>query len=63
MPVDLHSAAERSGASARQNYAPAQEALGIGYEFGEDVVRNRQTAIFHCCWRLRLLASSHGQLP
>jgi TPR repeat protein len=46
VPVDLRRAAELLDASAHQNYAPAQESLGICYEFGEGVVRNRQNATY-----------------
>lgn len=45
VPVDLSKAAQLLEASARQNYSPAQQALGICYEFGEGVARNRGTAI------------------
>ena len=45
VPVDLRKAAELLEASARQNYAPAEEALGICFEFGEGVARSRPYAI------------------
>jgi TPR repeat protein len=46
MPVDLRRAAELLIDSSRQGYAPAQEALGISYEFGEGLQRNRRSAVY-----------------
>jgi len=43
--MDLSKAAQLLEASGRQNYSPAQVALGICYEFGEGVARNRRTAL------------------
>jgi TPR repeat protein len=45
VPINLRKANELLYAGARQDYAPAQEALRISCEFGEGVARNRQNAI------------------
>lgn len=46
LPVDLGKAATLLDASARQSYTPAEQALGVCFEFGEGVARKRQSAIY-----------------
>jgi TPR repeat protein len=57
LTVDPPRAADLLTASARQGYAPAQEALGTCYEFAEGVTRNRQTAIY---WLDQAAAQGRG---
>jgi hypothetical protein len=46
MPKNVAKTAQLYEASARQGMPVAQFALGLSYEFGEGVPRNRRTAIF-----------------
>ena len=58
LPINDSQAVRLFEASARQGLADAQTELGIAYEFGFGVPRNRQTAIY---WLNQAAQQGHGR--